>query len=247
MVAIRVEEDERPQSIAAWRPALPELVSRGGAVPPASGPPQVRPPRQGRPGPGTASFPRWARVTGVVALVVAVGGGAYWLGQQREPPTSGPAVTVPTASPSDSHRAASPVAQGSPPAEVPRQTASAGPEEPVVTAEPEEPSPAEVEAGVELTRAERRLVQRGLAAAGQSPSSADGLFGGVETHTRRAIRAWQAAKGMEASGYVTQEQAATLIELGRARADDAAYAEAARLDTAEGYAAYPGSVSDGAA
>ena len=109
-----------------------------------------------------------------------------------------------------------------------------------------------LEAGLGLDRAARRLVQRGLGAVGQEPGPVDGLFGGPGTRTRRAIRGWQAAKGLAATGYVTEEQAATLMELGRAaaetaqeaaqaaaaRADDAAYAEAERVNSAVGYAAY---------
>ena len=73
-----------------------------------------------------------------------------------------------------------------------------------------------LEAGLGLDRAARRLVQRGLAAVGQEPGPVDGLFGGPGTRTRRAIRGWQAAKGLAATGYVTEEQAAALMELGRA-------------------------------
>ena len=113
-----------------------------------------------------------------------------------------------------------------------------------------------------LDRAARVLVQQGLAAVGYEPGPADGLFGGGTTRTRQAIRAWQAAKGMEATGYVTREQADALMALGQeveaqrgaqaaaeraareeaarqARAaDDAAYEQAQRIDTAAAYAAY---------
>ena len=67
-----------------------------------------------------------------------------------------------------------------------------------------------------LDRAAQRLVQRGLAAVGYDPGPADGLFGAKPgTRTRTAIRAWQAAKGMEETGYLTREQADTLLALGR--------------------------------
>ena len=112
-----------------------------------------------------------------------------------------------------------------------------------------------------LDRAARMLVQQGLAAVGHNPGPTDGLFGGEQARTRRAIRAWQAAKGMAETGYLTWEQADTLIALGQeaeeaeraaqaeqaareeaarqARtADDAAYAQAQRLDTAVAYADY---------
>ena len=117
-----------------------------------------------------------------------------------------------------------------------------------------------LEQGLGLTRLERVAVQRGLAEVGQEPGPADGLFGGPETKTRRAIRAWQAAKGMAATGYVSREQADILIVTGQAveerqraaaeraaqeeaarqaaAADDAAYAAAEQADTAAAYGEY---------
>lgn len=112
-----------------------------------------------------------------------------------------------------------------------------------------------------LDRPARVVVQQGLAAVGHDPGPADGLFGGAQTRTRQAIRAWQAAKGMDETGYLTQEQAETLIAVGQeageaertaqaqaeqvaqeaalqAQTDDAAYAKAQRLDTAAAYAEY---------
>ena len=118
-----------------------------------------------------------------------------------------------------------------------------------------------------LDRAARVLVQQGLAAVGHDPGPADGLFGGVQTRTRQAIRTWQADKGLAETGYLTREQAATLMAVGQegveaeqaaqaeqaareeaarqaqeaarqAQADDAAYAAAARADTLEGYGEY---------
>ena len=114
-----------------------------------------------------------------------------------------------------------------------------------------------LEQGLGLTRLERVAVQRGLAEVGQEPGPADGLFGGPETKTRRAIRAWQAAKGMAATGYLSREQADILIVTGQAveerqqaaaeraareerqaAADDTAYAAAAEANTAEAYGEY---------
>ena len=117
-----------------------------------------------------------------------------------------------------------------------------------------------LEQGFGLTRLERVAVQRGLAEVGQEPGPADGLFGGPETKTRRAIRAWQAAKGMAATGYLSREQADILIVTGQAveereraaaeraaqeeaarqaaAADDAAYATAEQADTAAAYGEY---------
>ena len=97
-----------------------------------------------------------------------------------------------------------------------------------------------LEQGLGLTRLERVAVQRGLAEVGQEPGPADGLFGGPETKTRRAIRAWQVAKGMAATGYLSREQADILIVTGqaveerqRAAVAQAAQEEAARQAAAE--------------
>ena len=117
-----------------------------------------------------------------------------------------------------------------------------------------------LERGLGLTRTERVAVQRGLAEVGQEPGPADGLFGGPETKTRQAIRAWQAATGMAATGYLSREQANILIVTGQAveerqrvaaertaqeeaarqaaAADDAAYAAAEQVDTAGAYGDY---------
>ena len=114
-----------------------------------------------------------------------------------------------------------------------------------------------------LDRAARVLVQQGLAAVGHDPGPADGLFGGGQTRTRQAIRAWQDAKGLAETGYLAREQAETLMALGQEaeeatraaqaqaeqaareeaarqarEADDSAYAQAQRLDTAAAYADY---------
>ncbi len=107
-------------------------------------------------------------------------------------------------------------------------------------------------------------MQQGLASLDYEVGIADGLLGPA---TRRAIRVWQQAKGFAATGYLTREQADTLIAQGRdavvaqqqqaeanrlaqeaaARAeavrrarevDEAAYAEAQRVDTAAAYADY---------
>ena len=117
-----------------------------------------------------------------------------------------------------------------------------------------------LEQGLGLTRLERVAVQRGLAEVGQEPGPADGLFGGPETKTRQAIRTWQAAKGMAATGYLSREQADILIVTGQAveerqraavaqaaqeeaarqaaAVDDAAYAAAEEADTAAAYGEY---------
>ena len=63
----------------------------------------------------------------------------------------------------------------------------------------------------ELTREERMQVQQGLAALGFDAGPADGLFG---PRTRSAIGEWQQAKGLEATGYLSREEAEVLAAAG---------------------------------
>ena len=73
------------------------------------------------------------------------------------------------------------------------------------------PDHAAVERGLGLKREGKVLVQRGLLAMKYEVGCADGLFG---KRTRGAIRKWQAAKGFEATGYLTGEQAEALKAVG---------------------------------
>ena len=63
----------------------------------------------------------------------------------------------------------------------------------------------------DMPRKVRILVQRGLAALGFDPGPADGLFG---RKTREAIWNWQAAKGLDTTGYLTTVEAQALAALG---------------------------------
>ena len=78
-----------------------------------------------------------------------------------------------------------------------------------------------------LGGAARILVQQGLASLDYAPGPADGQFGPA---TRQAMRAWQEAKGFAATGYLTREQADTLLVAGR---DALAAAERQRQADAE--------------
>ena len=80
-----------------------------------------------------------------------------------------------------------------------------------------------VEERLELSRADRRLIQLGLAAEGFDPGDADGLFG---RQTRGAIGRWQASQGEEATEHLDVESAKLLMASGRKRQ---AAAEAERL------------------
>ena len=73
-------------------------------------------------------------------------------------------------------------------------------------------TPEEVEQGLGLSTETKRLVQMGLAAAGHDPDGVDGM---LEGKTRRALRAWQESKEVEATGYLTKEQGEVLVALGR--------------------------------
>ena len=63
----------------------------------------------------------------------------------------------------------------------------------------------------DLPREARILVQRGLAVLGFDPGPADGLFG---PRTRAAIWDWQAAKELDATGYLTAIEAEALAAVG---------------------------------
>ena len=64
-----------------------------------------------------------------------------------------------------------------------------------------------VEAALGLDRPTRRLIQQRLRNEGFDPGAPDGLFG---PRTRNAIRRWQEARGVLATGYLDSEQAELL-------------------------------------
>ena len=72
-------------------------------------------------------------------------------------------------------------------------------------------NPASVEAGLGLDRPTRRLIQQGLRNEGFDPGAADGLFG---PRTRGALRRWQEAREMPATGYLDSAQAERLRAAG---------------------------------
>ena len=81
------------------------------------------------------------------------------------------------------------------------------------TTTPSTPSAEEAEAALGLTRAQRRLVQRGLAALEFDVGPADGVFG---PRTRAGLARWQTTQGVPATGYLDVAAAATLREAGEA-------------------------------
>ena len=90
---------------------------------------------------------------------------------------------------------------------------------------PAAPDPVAAEAALGLDRAARALVQRGLASLAFDPGPVDGSIG---PRTRSALGAWQSAKGYEATGRLTREQAEALVAMGR-EAESADRAERERL------------------
>ena len=69
---------------------------------------------------------------------------------------------------------------------------------------------ASIESSLELSRSERRKVQKGLAVAGFDPGAADGLFG---QRTRVEIGRWQFSSGADKTGYLDTKSARVLIAL----------------------------------
>ncbi|WP_037227520.1 peptidoglycan-binding domain-containing protein [Roseobacter sp. GAI101] len=85
-------------------------------------------------------------------------------------------------------------------------------------------TPAQIEAALRLTRAQRITIQRQLKAVGYDAGVADGLWG---SRTRAAISAWQRANQGTPTGYVTETQV-------RLIANQAGTAAAAPDDSASG-------------
>jgi peptidoglycan hydrolase-like protein with peptidoglycan-binding domain len=106
---------------------------------------------------------------------------------------------------------------------------------PVATLPPQAPTAEAIEAALQLDRCARRSVQRDLELLGFEPGAIDGLFG---RGTRASLRRWQAANGLEATGYLTGAALVRLRDQGARRAQEleveaaARQAEADRRDTA---------------
>ena len=96
--------------------------------------------------------------------------------------------------------------------------------------------PSAVEAALGLDRPTRRVIQQGLRSEGFDPGEPDGLFG---PRTRGAIRRWQEAQGLPASGYLDGAQADLLRAVGSARPAGAGQAPRVGSQTAGAYAPEP--------
>lgn len=78
-----------------------------------------------------------------------------------------------------------------------------------------ENTPERVEARLNLTRDERRAIQRHLALLGFDPRGIDGIFG---PGTRGAINGWQGREGLARTGFVDRDQIHRLAAQGARRA-----------------------------
>ncbi len=95
-----------------------------------------------------------------------------------------------------------------------KQAALAVPTEPAEATDPTADLRA-AEVALDLSREERRLVQRALNDQGHEAGAVDGLFG---RGTRSAIASWQVAGGAEGTGYLNVAQAKALIKAASALA-----------------------------
>ena len=259
--ALAVYAEDRPQNLAEWtallagRPAVavPAGSGRGGAAgsraAPRGGDVDASSVRSRRP----ESRRRWlagaaaAAGLGVVALAVALlGPRSVRLLDERAVPgeTAAAGETTPARTEaggagsgelgSSARSEGTTLADGAPePLGASEETATADRGE--AAEPPQPPSPAEVEAALGLDRSARRVIQEGLAASGFDAGAADGLFG---PGTRRALREWQAASGVTATGYVDASAAAAL----RVAAENAARVAAQRQAEREAERRRPGRV-----
>ena len=69
-----------------------------------------------------------------------------------------------------------------------------------------------VEQRVSMRPLERVQIEQGLASSGMDVGTVDGQF---TERTRSVLRSWQAARGVEQTGYLTQDQADTLMRDGK--------------------------------
>jgi len=76
-------------------------------------------------------------------------------------------------------------------------------------------TPERIEASLNLSRNERRAIQRDLTILGYEPRGIDGIFGGG---TRAAISVWQGANGQTQTGYLTRAHIFELAQQGAHRA-----------------------------
>ncbi|MCY4508527.1 MAG: DUF459 domain-containing protein [Acidobacteria bacterium] len=127
----------------------------------------------------------------------AVSGAAASVAEAAPPNSSRPATIEPP--PSPRARPGGPATEAAPRLDVNRPTVTS-------VAARAEGGPA-TEAALGLDREAQRLIQRGLREQGFDPGSLDGIIG---RRTRAAIRRWQTARGLPATGYVDELSARAL-------------------------------------
>ena len=76
-------------------------------------------------------------------------------------------------------------------------------------------TPERIEAALNLTRDERRAIQRDLTILGFDPRGIDGVFGGG---TRAALRLWQGNNRFESTGFLNREQILSMAQQAARRA-----------------------------
>ncbi|HSF94634.1 MAG TPA: peptidoglycan-binding protein [Thermohalobaculum sp.] len=109
-------------------------------------------------------------------------------------------------------------------------------------------SPAEAEAALGLTIAQRRSVQENLSLLGHDPRGIDGAFG---PGTRTAIRLWERANRLPETGYLDTEKYALLNRQAgegsrpRSSEDDRYWERTGARGTPDGYRDYLSRYSDG--
>jgi peptidoglycan hydrolase-like protein with peptidoglycan-binding domain len=101
-------------------------------------------------------------------------------------------------------------------------------------------SPANIEAALGLSHAQRRDIQESLSLLGHDPRGIDGKFG---PGSRTAIRLWQRANNLTETGYLDAEQVALLHRQSAEASspedrDNDYWAETGARGTADGYRAY---------
>lgn len=94
---------------------------------------------------------------------------------------------------------------------------------------PEELAEAD-EDGLGLSRDDRRSIQRNLSILGFDPRGIDGIFG---PGTRGAIRQWQGAQGLQATGFLTGNQIARIEEAAARRSAELEEEARARQEEAD--------------
>ena len=242
--ALAVDRRDRPQSLAAWSALLAGSVEHGErrSRRAGTGESRDRESRRDRSREGDSTRRWWLAGAGATALAGAVLVAALagpWQGTVSDDEGDETRVVEDTATSPSGEPEDGAVVEGESGGEAGGGETAAVVDEGVVdegvAAEERSPSPSAVEEALGLDRAARRVIQEGLAASGLDAGAADGLFG---PGTRRALREWQAASGVTATGYVDASAAAAL----RVAAEDGARVAAQRQAEREAERRRPGRV-----